>query len=79
MKDLQHYHLAKFYGACLEYPNLCLLTEYCPRGSLFDLLKKNRFKNDWMVQLSLIQDITLVSEYFFIVFNIGIVHYMNDM
>ncbi|XP_044740931.1 atrial natriuretic peptide receptor 1 [Chrysoperla carnea] len=59
MKDLQHYHLAKFYGACLEYPNLCLLTEYCPRGSLFDLLKKNRFKNDWMVQLSLIQDITL--------------------
>ncbi|CAB0033005.1 unnamed protein product, partial [Trichogramma brassicae] len=34
MKDLQHDHLVKFYGACVEIPHCCLLTEYCPRGSL---------------------------------------------
>lgn len=34
MKDLSNDHLVKFYGACLDSPNCCILTEYCPRGSL---------------------------------------------
>lgn len=34
MKDLQHDHLVRFYGACVEPPHCCLLTEYCPKGSL---------------------------------------------
>lgn len=60
MKELEHSHLAKFVGACLDYPNVCLLTEFCPRGSLLDLLEKCRFKIDGMMELSLIKDIILV-------------------
>lgn len=33
MKDIQHDHLVRFYGAVIdEVP--CMLTEYCPKGSL---------------------------------------------
>jgi len=34
MKDLHHDHLVRFIGACVDGPTPCLLTEYCPRGSL---------------------------------------------
>lgn len=33
MKDIQHDHLVKFYGAIIEHEP-CLLTEYCSKGSL---------------------------------------------
>ncbi|XP_031842737.1 atrial natriuretic peptide receptor 1 [Nomia melanderi] len=57
MKDLQHDHLARFYGACVDPPNCCLLTEYCPRGSLQDVLLDERIKLDRVFQVSLIHDI----------------------
>lgn len=34
MKDLQNDHIVRFIGACIDYPNQCILTEYCPKGSL---------------------------------------------
>ena len=34
MKDLQNDHIVRFLGACIDYPNQSLLTEYCPKGSL---------------------------------------------
>ena len=48
MKDLHHDHLVRFVGAVVEPPSPCLLTEYCPRGSLqvFIFLKKT-FKSLW--------------------------------
>ncbi|XP_076650294.1 atrial natriuretic peptide receptor 1 [Halictus rubicundus] len=57
MKDLQHDHLVRFYGACVEPPNCCLLTEYCPRGSLQDVLVDERIKLDQVFRVSLIHDI----------------------
>ena len=36
MKDLQHDHLVRFVGACLDHSQPFLVTEYCPRGSLQD-------------------------------------------
>lgn len=57
MKDLTHDHLVKFYGACLDNPNCCILTEYCPRGSLQDVLENEGFHLDLVFRLSLIQDI----------------------
>lgn len=33
MKDIQHEHLVKFYGAIID-TTPCLLTEYCSKGSL---------------------------------------------
>ncbi|TSK28280.1 Atrial natriuretic peptide receptor 1 [Bagarius yarrelli] len=34
MRDVQNEHLTRFIGACIDLPNTCILTEYCPRGSL---------------------------------------------
>ncbi|XP_023213914.1 atrial natriuretic peptide receptor 2-like [Centruroides sculpturatus] len=46
MKDLHHDHIVRFIGSCVEPPNCCLLTEYCPRGSLqvrnYLLVKNNQ-------------------------------------
>ena len=33
MKDIQHEHLVKFYGAIID-KSPCMLTEYCSKGSL---------------------------------------------
>lgn len=61
MKDIQHEHLVRFYGACVDPPNCCILTEYCPKGSLQDILENDQIKLDWMFKLSLMHDITRVS------------------
>jgi len=37
-RHLRHKRLVSFIGACLEIPNLCLVTEYMPGGSLHHLL-----------------------------------------
>ncbi|XP_049885554.1 atrial natriuretic peptide receptor 1 isoform X3 [Pectinophora gossypiella] len=57
MKDLEHDHLARFYGACVDPPHCCLLTEYCPKGSLQDILENEQIKLDWMFKVSLMHDI----------------------
>ncbi|KAJ8986270.1 hypothetical protein NQ317_009980 [Molorchus minor] len=56
MKDLSNDNLVKFYGACLDIPN-CLLTEYCPKGSLQDILENEQVKLDWAFRMSLIMDL----------------------
>ncbi|XP_035740705.1 atrial natriuretic peptide receptor 1-like isoform X2 [Vespa mandarinia] len=57
MKDLQHDHLVRFYGACVDPPHCCLLTEYCPKGSLQDILENEQIKLDRLFRGSLIHDI----------------------
>lgn len=34
MRDLRHDNLSAFFGACVDPPNICIVTEYCTRGSL---------------------------------------------
>lgn len=34
MRDVQNEHLTRFIGSCIDPPNMCIITEYCPRGSL---------------------------------------------
>lgn len=34
MRDVQNEHLTRFIGSCVDPPNICIITEYCPRGSL---------------------------------------------
>lgn len=60
LKDLHHDHLVRFYGACIEPNYCCLLTEYCPKGSLQDILENDQFKLDWMFRYSLMHDIVKV-------------------
>lgn len=56
MKDIQHDHLVRFYGAVIEEVP-CLLTEYCPKGSLPDILENHEISLDWMFKLSLMHDL----------------------
>lgn len=61
MKDLQHDHLVRFVGACVDSPaDNCILTEYCPKGSLQDILENDQLKLYWMFKLSLMHDIVRV-------------------
>ncbi len=60
MKDLHNDHLVRFVGACLDPPSPCLLTEYCPRGSLQDILEEEELKLEWNFRYSLIHDIVKV-------------------
>ncbi|XP_035829365.1 atrial natriuretic peptide receptor 1 [Aplysia californica] len=57
MKDLQNDHLVRFHGVCIDIPNQCILTEYCPKGSLQDVLENDQIKLDWMFRYSIMQDI----------------------
>ncbi|XP_037309025.2 atrial natriuretic peptide receptor 1 [Pungitius pungitius] len=57
MRDVQNEHLTRFIGACIDPPNTCIVTEYCPRGSLQDILENDSITLDWMFKYSLINDI----------------------
>ncbi|XP_071083341.1 atrial natriuretic peptide receptor 1-like isoform X2 [Haliotis cracherodii] len=57
IKDLQNDHTVRFIGACIDPPNKCILTEYCPKGSLQDVLENEQIKLDWMFRYSIMQDI----------------------
>ncbi|RXG71815.1 Receptor-type guanylate cyclase gcy-28 [Armadillidium vulgare] len=57
MKDLQSEHLVRFVGACLDGPYYGIFTEYCPRGSLQDVLEDEHITLDSMFRFSLMHDI----------------------
>ncbi|XP_068188575.1 atrial natriuretic peptide receptor 1 [Antennarius striatus] len=57
MRDVQNEHLTRFIGSCIDPPNMCIITEYCPRGSLQDLMESDSITLDWMFRYSLITDI----------------------
>ncbi|XP_055624109.1 speract receptor isoform X2 [Toxorhynchites rutilus septentrionalis] len=57
LRDMRHDNLNAFIGACTEPPNICIITEYCPRGSLKDVLENEDFKLDNMFTASLVADI----------------------
>ncbi|XP_056331781.1 atrial natriuretic peptide receptor 1 [Danio aesculapii] len=57
MRDVQNEHLTRFIGACIDPPNVCIVTEYCPRGSLQNILENDSITLDWMFKYSLISDI----------------------
>ncbi|CAK8676717.1 unnamed protein product [Clavelina lepadiformis] len=58
MYTIDHDHICKFIGANDEERHISILTEYCPRGSLQDLLKDDlECEMDEVFQNSLIGDI----------------------
>ncbi|XP_021375586.1 atrial natriuretic peptide receptor 1-like isoform X2 [Mizuhopecten yessoensis] len=65
IKDLQNDHIVRFIGACIDPPNMCILTEYCQKGSLQDVLENEQIKLDWMFRYSLMQDILRGMTYLF--------------
>ncbi|XP_022084678.1 atrial natriuretic peptide receptor 1-like [Acanthaster planci] len=57
MRDLEHPNLARFFGMCLDVPNVAIINEYCPKGSLMDMLQNDSIKLDWLFKYSLISDV----------------------
>lgn len=57
MRDLQDEHIARFIGVCIEQGNSCIVTEFCQKGSLKDVLENDKVKLDSMFKSSLMQDI----------------------
>jgi hypothetical protein len=50
---LRHPNVVQFIGAVAEPPDLCIITEYCARGSLCDLLLDDTVKLDFAQKLKI--------------------------
>ncbi|XP_046602850.1 atrial natriuretic peptide receptor 1 [Neodiprion virginianus] len=59
VRDVTSENTVRFIGACLcsPSPTVLILTEYCPRGSLKDVLENEAIQLDWNFRMSLIHDI----------------------
>ncbi|ESN97917.1 hypothetical protein HELRODRAFT_114062 [Helobdella robusta] len=57
MRDLQNDHIVRFIGVCIDHGNKCIITEFCQKGSLQDVLENSQIKLDNMFKFSLMQDI----------------------
>ncbi|XP_045214115.2 receptor-type guanylate cyclase Gyc76C-like [Mercenaria mercenaria] len=57
MRDLRHSNINTFLGACIDPPVFIIVTEYCSKGSLLDILENEDLKLDSMFIFSIIRDI----------------------
>ncbi|XP_033752927.1 atrial natriuretic peptide receptor 1-like [Pecten maximus] len=63
MMDLKHNNLTTLRGVCTDPGHICVLWEYCAKGSLKDILANDDIKLDTMFKLSLAVDICKGLEY----------------
>ncbi|GFN78509.1 guanylate cyclase [Plakobranchus ocellatus] len=57
LKDMTHENINRFIGACIDSPNVFIVTQYCPRLSLQDILQKDESSLDEMFTTSIVQDL----------------------
>ncbi|XP_071941268.1 atrial natriuretic peptide receptor 1-like [Antedon mediterranea] len=57
VRELNHMNVNQLVGACIESPNICILSNYCSRGSLQDVLMNDHIKLDNLFKLSFASDI----------------------
>ncbi|XP_056905286.1 guanylate cyclase 2G isoform X2 [Takifugu flavidus] len=57
MKEMKHENLVQFFGVCIEPPNVCLVMQYCRKGSLKDVLSDSDVEMDRIFKLSFAYDI----------------------
>ncbi|KAI8419873.1 hypothetical protein MSG28_008500 [Choristoneura fumiferana] len=46
-RNVSHENTTRFIGACVDCPLVFVLTEYCPKGSLKDVLSNEEIQLDW--------------------------------
>ncbi|MBN3297124.1 ANPRB protein, partial [Amia calva] len=57
VRELDHPNLCKFIGGSIEVPNIVIITEYCPKGSLAEVLLNEDIPINWGFRLSFATDI----------------------
>uniref|UniRef100_A0A672MJK4 Guanylate cyclase n=1 Tax=Sinocyclocheilus grahami TaxID=75366 RepID=A0A672MJK4_SINGR len=57
VRELDHPNLSKFIGGCIEVPFVSIITEYCPKESLADVLLNKDIPINWGFRLSFATDI----------------------
>ncbi|XP_043916282.1 atrial natriuretic peptide receptor 1-like [Protopterus annectens] len=57
IRELDHPNLCRFIGGCIEVPNVAIITEYCPKGSLNDVLLNDDIPLNWGFRFSFATDI----------------------
>lgn len=60
MKDMRHENVNPFLGYFHDCGVFAIVTEFCSRGSLEDLLRNEDVKLDWMFKSSLLLDLIKV-------------------
>lgn len=61
LRDIRHENLNPFLGFFHDRGIFAIVTEFCSRGSLEDLLYNEDVKLDWMFKSSLLLDLIKVS------------------
>ncbi len=61
MKLLNHQNVNTIIGACVEPNNVYILSPYCSKGSLSDVLENDNIKLDGIFKLAFASDIAQVS------------------
>ncbi|GLH12696.1 Guanylate cyclase [Gryllus bimaculatus] len=62
VRDVTHENTVRFIGACIDTSDILILTEYCPKGSLRDVLENDELELDWNFRMSLIHDVVKVCD-----------------
>ncbi|XP_018335565.1 receptor-type guanylate cyclase Gyc76C [Agrilus planipennis] len=57
LRELRHDNINSFIGACVEPMALLLVTDYCAKGSLYDIIENEDIKLDKMFIASLVHDL----------------------
>eukprot|EP00794_Sanderia_malayensis_P009713 gene9713-10700_t len=57
IRDLNHANINRFIGICCEQTELMVVSYFCPKGSLQDVLQNNDIEIDWMFKFSFAADI----------------------
>jgi guanylate cyclase len=57
LRELRHDNINSFIGACVEPTSLLLVTDYCAKGSLYDIIENEDIKLDKMFIASLVHDL----------------------
>ena len=57
LREIYHPNLCKFIGATVKVPNIAIITEYGPKGSLNDVLQNDDIPLNWGFRFSFATDI----------------------
>lgn len=68
LRDLRHDNINSFIGACVEPMRILLVTDYCAKGSLYDIIENEDIKLDDLFIASLINDLIKVNQFVFFSF-----------